>query len=100
MKKRIDHIVFTVFNLESAIDRIEMQLGARPLFGGFHKTQGTKNALLDLGDQCYLELLAADNTNADILPPRWMGVDALTEEKITRWAIKSNNLESDSGKFG
>lgn len=44
----------------------------------------------------YLELLAVDNTNTEIKPPRWMGIDVLKKSRITRWALKSDNLVGDS----
>jgi len=67
----------------------------RPIFGGYHKSQGTKNAVLNLDNGMYLELLAADNTNTEISPPRWMGIDVLKKPQITRWALKSHILEQD-----
>lgn len=94
--RHIDHIVYAVPNLEKAIDDLEKELGVRPTFGGYHTTQGTKNAVLNLGNQCYLEILAADEENTNISPPRWMGIDLIQASKITRWAIKSANLAQDS----
>ena len=91
----IDHIVYTVQNLEQAIHDIEKQFGVMPVYGGKHQNQGTHNALLNLGNNCYLELLAPDPENKDIVPPRWMGVDLITQPKITRWAIKSNAIQKD-----
>ncbi len=96
IKKRIDHIVYTVSNLETTVLEFEKKLGVQAIFGGYHKTQGTKNALINLSDECYLELLASDPTNTKIKPPRWMGVDLLTKDQITRFALKSNTLEKDS----
>lgn len=94
--RQIDHIVYTVFDLDTAISDFEKKLGVRPIFGGYHKTFGTKNALINLDNDIYLELLAADEANDNIQPPRWMGVDLLTKNQITRWALKSDNLEKDS----
>ena len=94
--RQIDHIVYTVFDLDSAITDFEKKLGVKPIFGGYHKTFGTKNALINLDNGIYLELLAADKTNTDVQPPRWMGVDLLTKNQITRWALKSNDLIKDS----
>lgn len=74
----------------------EQKFGVRPLFGGYHKTFGTKNALVNLNDQIYLELIAVDNDNLEVMPPRWMGVDLLTKNQITRWALKSNSLQEDN----
>ncbi|MFT6707352.1 MAG: hypothetical protein ACJATF_002196 [Flavobacteriales bacterium] len=96
MNRTIDHIVYTVSNLEEAINDFEKSLGVRPIIGGYHKTQGTKNALLNLSNGCYLELLAVDESNTEIPPPRWMGVDVLTKNQITRWALKSDILKIDS----
>ena len=92
----IDHIVYSVFDLDKSIAKLEELLGVRPIFGGYHKTFGTKNALINLGKGIYLELLAADSTNTEVQKPRWMGVDALKEEQVTRWALKSDSLENDS----
>jgi len=93
---KLDHIVYAVPNLEEAMNWFEEQTGIRPVFGGHHTTQGTKNAILKLGDQCYLELLALDEENKTISAPRWMGIDLITAPKITRWAIQSIDLEKDS----
>lgn len=94
--RRIDHIVYAVFDLDKSMDNFEALLGVRPIFGGYHKTFGTKNALINLDNGIYLELLATDNSNKDVQKPRWMGVDVLMEEQITRWAIKSDRLKNDS----
>ncbi|MEM6800958.1 MAG: VOC family protein [Bacteroidota bacterium] len=94
--RQIDHIVYTVFDLEEAMNSFQQKLGVRPVFGGYHKTEGTKNALLKLDQGIYLELLAADDDNKEIAPPRWMGVDFLTQAQISRWALKSDNLQKDA----
>ncbi|MFY0598173.1 MAG: VOC family protein [Cyclobacteriaceae bacterium] len=94
--KSIDHLVYAVPDLDKAIDEFEIKLGVRPIFGGYHKTQGTKNALINLTNNCYLELLAVDHSNAEIKPPRWMGIDVLSKSKMTRWALRSDSLEKDS----
>jgi hypothetical protein len=94
--KKIDHLVYTTPNLEIAIIDLEAKLGVRPIFGGYHDTQGTKNALVNLNNGAYLEILAADDNNTAISPPRWMGVDVLTKAQMTRWALKSEDLSGDS----
>jgi len=96
MKRKIDHIVYAVLDLERAIDQFEMETGCRPIFGGYHTTQGTKNALVNLGDGCYLEFLAIDKDNKKITVNRWMGIDLVSKPTITRWALKSNDLEKEA----
>ena len=96
MKRRIDHIVYCVPDLETAIDHFENLLGILPSIGGAHPTRGTKNALLNLGNQCYLEILAIDEKNVSFSGKRWMGIDLLRGSKITRWSLKSEDLKKDS----
>jgi len=97
MKKRnIDHIVYAVPDLEFAIDDLEKRTGVRPVLGGTHTSQGTKNALLNLGNTCYLEILSTDKNNVDIKPPRWMGIDLIDRPTISRWSLKSSDLQKDS----
>ena len=78
------------------MDWFEEISGIRPAFGGYHTTQGTKNAVVNLGNKRYLEILAADDTNKAINPPRWMGIDFLEAAQFTRWSLKSTDLPTDS----
>jgi len=94
-RRKIDHIVYSVVDLEAAIDDIENQLGVRPSIGGRHLSKGTKNAILNLNKACYLEILAIDEENKEVKAPRWMGVDLIKKDCITRWALKSNHLLED-----
>ncbi|MEM0994372.1 MAG: VOC family protein [Bacteroidota bacterium] len=93
---KIDHIVYAVPNFAAALIDLETRLGVRPQFGGYHQLKGTKNALLHLGDQCYLEILAVDEDNLEIEAPRWMGVDLIESPKITRWSLKSLDSSEES----
>jgi len=96
MQRKIDHIVYCVPNLEKAIIELENKLGVKTAIGGRHLTQGTKNALINLGDKCYLEILAIDEDNKDITTDRWMGIDLLQGSKITRWALKAMDIKEDA----
>lgn len=95
MPRTIDHLVYAVFDLDHAIADFTQQLGVAPVFGGRHEGRGTKNALLNLGKGCYLELIAIDEWNTSIAPPRWMGLDVLKKPQITRWCLKSDDLAED-----
>lgn len=93
--REIDHLVYCVPELKAAMEFFQFVHGIHFTYGGQHLTQGTHNALLNIGKGAYLELLAIDPTNHNIDPPRWMGIDLITEPKLTRWAIKTNDLSSD-----
>lgn len=94
-KRTIDHLVYIVPDLDQAINDFEQLLGIRPTFGGCHQTKGTKNALVHLGNEAYLEILAADLENTAITPPRWMGIDLIKTPTLSRWAICSEALQQD-----
>ncbi len=93
--RKLDHLVYCVLDLNRAIERIFKQTGVEATLGGRHLKHGTKNALIHLGELSYLELLAIDNSNSTVKGPRWMGIDLISEPKITRWAIHSKDLLSD-----
>ena len=93
--KPLDHLVYAVPDLDAAIDDFEARLGVRAIAGGYHPTQGTKNALINLGQGAYLELIAKDPDNHQVPGPVWMGLDYLTMPRLTRWAIKSTHLDQD-----
>ena len=92
----IDHLVYAVPDLPTALDWFAEQTGIRPAVGGRHLTRGTHNAVVSLGDGAYLEIIAPDPENHDVAPPRWMAVDAIAKPTLTRWALKSDDLERDA----
>ena len=96
LTRPIDHLVYAVPDLEEAMSWFEKKSGVLPVIGGKHLTKGTKNALVNLGNKCYLELIAADLDNTTFSGNRWMGVDVIKLPKMTRWSLKTNDLVKDS----
>ena len=93
--RQIDHIVYCVHDLAAAVEQFSTEYGITPVIGGQHLHQGTHNALINLGGECYLEILAIDVSNKKVTRNRWMGIDHLGQPKITRWSLRSNNLSKD-----
>ncbi|HJW94920.1 MAG TPA: VOC family protein [Thermoanaerobaculia bacterium] len=54
----IDHIMLGAANLDSGIRELEALTGIRAVYGGEHPHLGTHNALISLGPQTYLEVIA------------------------------------------
>lgn len=89
----VDHLVWGGPNLEREVERLESWTGVRPISGGRHPDEGTRNALLRLGPTEYLELIAPDPTQASLRRPRWFGLDDLAEPRLITWAAKCPDLD-------
>jgi catechol 2,3-dioxygenase-like lactoylglutathione lyase family enzyme len=88
-----DHLVYAVPNLQAANDALTAALGLRPVYGGEHAADyGTCNALLSLGPQCYLEVLAPVAATGAALPPFARGVAALPEGDVISFAVATSDL--------
>jgi len=64
----LDHLVIAATDLDSGEAWLRERLGTSLQPGGQHEGRGTHNRLLNLGGTVYLELIAADPTQAE--PPR------------------------------
>jgi hypothetical protein len=70
-----DHLVVAAASLAQGVAHVEQQLGVKLSPGGQHLFMGTHNALLRLGANCYLEVIAIDATLPAPPRPRWFGLD-------------------------
>ncbi|MEQ8801250.1 MAG: VOC family protein [Haliea sp.] len=87
----IDHVLIGCPSLADAIRWFETTTCASPRHGGSHPRRGTRNALLPLSGEAYLELLAPDSAQA----ARSVGRDEsekLTAPAFCWWALRSSDL--------
>jgi hypothetical protein len=90
---KIDHIILAAADLESGILRAEELLGVRAVPGGSHPAHGTRNALLSLGEDSYLEIIGPDPEQPKPEGPRVFRVDEVDTPRLTTWAAKESDLE-------
>ncbi len=81
----LDHFILGCDDLDRGIDFVEKHTGVRAAFGGVHPGRGTRNALLSLGEQKYLEIMAPDP--AQKRTPQIPRLRELKEPHIVGWAV-------------
>jgi hypothetical protein len=90
----VDHLVYASPDLDAAVDALEGLLGIRACAGGRHPDEGTRNALIALGPDTYLEVFAPDPKMPAPSKARWFGIDGLAAPRVVAWAAKSQDLEA------
>jgi len=105
MKLTTDHIVVAAATLEQGIDYIKQQLGVEVPLGGIHPSMGTHNALMQLSDDLFFEIIAINpdsltNSDLQINQPRWFSLDnPLLQQQLKQqpqlltWVVNSPNIE-------
>lgn len=91
--RRVDHLVYTVPNLEAGMREIEELLGARSAVGGRHPNYGTRNALIGLGPTIYLEIMAPDPELPRPARGRLFGLDTLERPRLATWGLRSEAID-------
>jgi RimJ/RimL family protein N-acetyltransferase len=89
----VDHLVWGGPSLAPEIARIESLIGVRAVPGGHHPDEGTHNALIGLGPDLYLELIAPDPEQPAPGGPRWFGLDDLSQPRLLTWALKATYVD-------
>jgi glyoxalase-like protein len=89
----VDHLVYAGPDLEAAIEDLNLRLGVRAAPGGRHPGEGTRNSLIALGRDIYLEVLGPDPGQGSPGKPRWFGIDVLRAPRLAGWAAKAGDLE-------
>ena len=92
MALEIDHLVWACPDLASGVAKIKELFNVAPAIGGAHPAIGTRNALLSLGPEIYLEIIAPDvgKLRPDSPGDRLRG---LSEPGLMTWVSRSSRLE-------
>ncbi len=89
----VDHLIYGAPTLERGVEQIERRLGVRPAVGGRHPQYGTRNALLALGPETYLEVMAPDPGLATPEGGTLFGLEELDEPRLVTWALRREDIE-------
>jgi hypothetical protein len=90
----IDHLIYRVPDLAGAVDEVEERLGVRAEAGGKHIGMGTHNALLALGPQTYLEIIAPDPGQPQPSVPRPFGLNEVSRGGLGGWAVACQDIDA------
>lgn len=89
----LDHLVFTCPNLEEGIEYIREITGVRAEFDCSHPGLGTQSALLSLGEDVYLEIIAPDPEQPEPAQPRPFSLDdPRTHYRFNAFAVHPDSL--------
>jgi hypothetical protein len=90
---RIDHLVVGAADLDRGIAWVTRRLGTAPVLGGTHEGFGTRNALLGLGPDQYLEILALDPGQPGVRGDLATQVASLDTPQLLTVAVGATELE-------
>jgi Glyoxalase-like domain len=90
----IDHLIYGAPDLVGAVADLEERLGVRAQAGGRHIGLGTHNALLALGPQTYLEIIAPDPGQPEPPVPRPFGLDGVSRGGLVGWAMACQDIDT------
>lgn len=88
----LDHLVYATPRLEDTLDRLEASFGVRPMAGGTHPAWRTRNAIVPLSRDTYLEIIGPEFSGPGGLPEIF-GLAALEAPRLVTWAAKGTQLE-------
>jgi len=89
----VDHLVYASPDLAGGCRRIESLLGVKPIPGGRHEGMGTRNALVSLGENAYLEIVGIDPEQPAPEGGRWFGIDQLRRPRLVTWSLRPASLD-------
>jgi hypothetical protein len=99
MKLELDHVVYAVPDLDSACADFAAATGCAPIPGGAHPGQGTRNALVSFGADCYLEILAPDPAQAHA-SKRAAWLRELVQPTLFHWALRTGDIQGVAARLG
>lgn len=92
--ERVDHLVLAVPDFEEGVRQVRDRFGVEPMPGGHHPVYGTRNALLALGEACYLEIIGPDTKVLEREEVHVFGIHELPGPSLVTWSANAPDLEA------
>ncbi|HMD31907.1 MAG TPA: VOC family protein [Candidatus Acidoferrales bacterium] len=89
----LDHILLGAGDLDAGVLEVEKKAGVRAAGGGSHPGAGTRNALLSLGTERYLEIIAPDPQQSGTPSTRYGNLAGLKQPRLVGWAVHTHDIE-------
>ena len=90
---KVDHLIYATPDLDTTVAEMEKLLGVKAAPGGQQPGRGTRNALISLGENSYLEIVGPDPKQPQPSQPPWW-LEGLKKPRIVAWAAKGTDLDS------
>ena len=91
---RLDHLIVTAASLEEGVAHVRRALGVEMQKGGEHVRMGTHNFLLKLGENLYLEVIAANPAVPHPGRPRWFELDSVKAPRLATWVARCDDIHA------
>jgi hypothetical protein len=95
----LDHILLGVKDLDEGISFMEKKSSVRAIAGGSHPGAGTRNALLSLGTERYLEIIAPDPQQNSSSSALHKGLSELASPALISWAVHTRDITGDAERL-
>ena len=94
----LDHIILGCNDLDRGIELVQESIGVHPSIGGVHPGRGTRNALLSLGERRYLEIIAPDPAQHEIV--HFPQIRQMTDPRLIGWAVHPPDIAAIAKQLG
>jgi len=91
-----DHLAVVAPDVEAGVAHVRAQLGVDVPPGGTRPLMGTRNHLMQIGDACFLEIIAIDREAPAPQWPRWFNLDRRGDApaRLEYWLLGTKDLDA------
>jgi len=95
----LDHLLYATSDVDATVRDLEERFGVEFGGGGRHAAWGTRNRILPLGDDLYLEVIGPDESRPEMAGQRILGVDQMEAPALAWYAVRPFLMPLTCGEF-